>query len=75
MACAGHAGQRTLVVRAEKEGTPVALELWGRHGVERELQVPAKLHGSVFNDGWFASGAAWDAREERIAYVAEVGPD
>ena len=63
------------MVRAEKEGTPINLEVWGLHGVERELQVPAGLHGAVLNDGWFSNGVAWDPKEERLAYVAEVrGP-
>ena len=63
------------MVRAEKEGTLINLEVWGHHGVQRELQVPAGLHGAVLNDGWFSSGVAWDLTEERIAYVAEVrGP-
>ena len=69
------AGRRTLVVRADKEGTPVSLEVWGHHGVDRELQVPVGLHGPVLNDGWFSTGAAWDPTEQRVAYVAEVrGP-
>ena len=67
------AGQMVLVVRAGKESTSTVLELWESSRVIAELQIPAKLHGSVFNDGWFSSGAAWDPAERRIAYVAEVG--
>ena len=40
--------------------------------VAKEMVVPKKLHGSVYNDGWFGSGAAWTSDESRIAYVAEV---
>lgn len=36
------------------------------------LQVPKALHGSIYNDGWFGSGAAWSPDESRLAYVAEV---
>ena len=40
--------------------------------VTKELHVPKKLHGAIFNDGWFGTGAAWNADESRVAYVAEV---
>jgi acylaminoacyl-peptidase len=40
--------------------------------IECEMQVPKTLHGSVYNDGWFGSGAAWSPDEDRLAYVAEV---
>jgi Acylamino-acid-releasing enzyme, N-terminal domain len=36
------------------------------------FQVPKMLHGSIYNDGWFGSGAAWSPDEGRLAYVAEV---
>ena len=48
------------------------LEIWDGTRVVAELQVPAKLHGSVFNDGWFSHGVSWDPSEGRVAYVAEV---
>lgn len=59
-------------MRAGKEGTSVILEIWGRHTIDKELHIPTKLHGSVFNDGWFSNGASWSSDELRIAYVAEV---
>ncbi|EIE20682.1 alpha/beta-hydrolase [Coccomyxa subellipsoidea C-169] len=68
-------GKRTLVVRAGKEGTSVVLEIWGSQSLIRELHVPTKVHGSVFNDGWFSAGASWDPQEQRIAYVAEAPAD
>ncbi len=40
--------------------------------VTKELLVPKKLHGGVYNDGWFGNGAAWSSDESRVAYVAEV---
>ncbi len=40
--------------------------------VTKELLVPKKQHGGVYNDGWFGSGAAWSPDESRLAYVAEV---
>ncbi len=67
-----HTGQMVLVVRAGKDATSTVLELWESSRVIAELQIPAKLHGSVFADGWFSNGAAWDPSESRIAYVAEV---
>ena len=69
------AGQKMLVVRAGKEPISTVLEIWEGSRVVAELQVPAKLHGSIFNDGWFSSGAAWVESENRVAYVAEVGVD
>ncbi|KAK9901675.1 hypothetical protein WJX75_007946 [Coccomyxa subellipsoidea] len=65
-------GKRALVVRTGKEGPSVVLEIWGGQSLIRELHVPAKVHGSIFNDGWFSAGVAWDSAEQRIAYVAEV---
>ncbi len=40
--------------------------------VTKELIVPKKQHGGVYNDGWFGGGAAWSPDESRLAYVAEV---
>lgn len=38
--------------------TPHAvLELWDRSRLLAELHVPKSLHGSVYNDGWFGTGA------------------
>ena len=48
------------------------MEIWVGNRVTKELHVPKKLHGSIFNDGWFGTGAAWNADESRVAYVAEV---
>ena len=65
-------GKRTLVVRGGAEGNSCALEVWMGSRVLKELAVPKKLHGAVYNDGWFGIGAAWSPDESRIAYVAEV---
>ena len=48
------------------------LEVWGQGRLLRELHVPSKQHGSLYNDGWFSLGPAWSPDETRIAYVAEV---
>ena len=48
------------------------IELWESSRIIAELQIPTKLHGGIFADGWFSSGAAWDPSESRVAYVAEV---
>lgn len=37
----------------------------------QELQVPKTLHGPIINDGWFSRGAAWNAAEDVVVYVAE----
>jgi acylaminoacyl-peptidase len=72
-------GRRTLVVRpgggaGEKESGCV-LEVWGRAGVTLAVEVPSKLHGAVYNDGWFGAGAAWSPDEGLVAYVAEGAPE
>ena len=69
--CHARAGRRSLVVR--KGDDSVLLEVWGGGRLLKELSVPAAVHGAVYNDGWFASGADWSADESRVAYVAEVG--
>ena len=61
-----------LVVRAGKDSTSTVIELWESSRIIAELQIPTKLHGSIFADGWFSTGAAWDPSESKIAYVAEV---
>lgn len=61
-----------LVVRGGNEGNSCTLETWMGNRVTKEMVVPKKLHGSVYNDGWFGSGAVWTANESRVAYVAEV---
>lgn len=40
----------------------------------QELQVPKTLHGPIINDGWFGRGAAWNAAEDIVVYVAESKP-
>lgn len=40
--------------------------------VIKEMVVPKKVHGGVYNDGWFGSGAAWSSDESRVVYVAQV---
>ncbi|KAL3142158.1 hypothetical protein ABBQ38_002516 [Trebouxia sp. C0009 RCD-2024] len=65
-------GKRMLVVRGGNEGNSCTLETWMGNRVTKEMVVPKKLHGSVYNDGWFGSGAVWTANESRVAYVAEA---
>lgn len=66
------AGKCTLVVRGASDANSCALEVWTGNRVIREMVVTKKVHGGVYNDGWFGSGAAWSPDESRIAYVAEV---
>lgn len=33
--------------------------------------MPKAVHGPVINDGWFSRGAAWNADEDIVVYVAE----
>ncbi len=63
-----------LIVRPAGNGnkeTSAILEIWDRSRVLQEIHVPASLHGSIYNDGWFGSGACWSPDETRLAYVAE----
>ena len=48
------------------------MEVWSGSRVVRETHVPKDLHGKVYNDNWFGTGASWNADESRVAYVAEV---
>eukprot|EP00208_Stichococcus_sp_RCC1054_P004576 CAMPEP_0206148488 /NCGR_PEP_ID=MMETSP1473-20131121/36760_1 /ASSEMBLY_ACC=CAM_ASM_001109 /TAXON_ID=1461547 /ORGANISM="Stichococcus sp, Strain RCC1054" /LENGTH=792 /DNA_ID=CAMNT_0053545837 /DNA_START=314 /DNA_END=2692 /DNA_ORIENTATION=- len=68
-------GSRTLVVRGGGDKASALLEVWGGGRLLRELSVPTTLHGAVYNDGWFAAGAAWSPDEQRVAYVAEAPAD
>ncbi|KAL0045655.1 hypothetical protein WJX82_000743 [Trebouxia sp. C0006] len=65
-------GKRTLIVRGGSEGNSCSLEIWMGNRMTKELVVPKKQHGGVYNDGWFGSGAAWSPDESRLAYVAEA---
>lgn len=60
------------MARGGSEGTSAVLEVWGQGRLLRELHVPSKQHGPLYNDGWFSLGPAWSPNESRIAYVAEV---
>ena len=67
-------GRRMLVVRNPAAGAAsqdVVLELWGGGRVLREVEVPLAVHAAVYGDGWF-EGVAWNAVEDRVAYVAEA---
>lgn len=35
-------------------------------------QVPKGVHGSIVNDGYFATGVAWSPDGGAVAYVAEM---
>ena len=65
-------GKRSLVARAGSDVNSTVLEIWMGNRVTKELHVPKKLHGSIFNDGWCGTGAVWNADESRVAYVPEV---
>ena len=67
------AGKLSLVGRGGSEGTSAVLEVWGQGRLLRELHVPSKQHGPLYNDGWFSLGPAWSPDEARVAYIAEVG--
>jgi acylaminoacyl-peptidase len=75
-------GRRSLVVRAAPasgggdngSGGAMILEVWDRSRLLKELHVPAAMHGAIYNDGWFGSGAAWSPDERLVAYVAEAPP-
>ena len=69
-------GCRMLVVRQSdgpgKDKEPTILEIWGGGRLLKEVEVPRSVHRGVFNDGWFADGAAWSPDESRVCYVAEA---
>ncbi|KAL4858184.1 Acylamino-acid-releasing enzyme 1 [Chlorella vulgaris] len=67
-------GRRLLIVRGGSGDSSAVLELWDRSRLVKELHVPKSLHGAVYNDGWFGSGAAWSPDEQQVAYVAEAPP-
>jgi acylaminoacyl-peptidase len=67
-------GRKALVVRAGGADASAVLEVWDRSRCVTELHVPKLLHGGVFNDGWFGTGAAWSPDETKVAYVAEAPP-
>ena len=46
--------------------------LRGTQGVVSELHVPKTLHGSLVNDGYFATGCSWRIQEDAICFTAEV---
>lgn len=45
-------GSKLLVVQNSHIGSPTRFEIWGQSRVEKEFQIPASVHGSVFSDGW-----------------------
>ena len=67
------AGTKGLVTRAGSKDNSSLLEIWGSGRLLKQLVVPKVLHGSIYDDGWFASGADWNHDESQVAYVAEVG--
>ncbi len=68
----GPTGAKMLITRGGTAGTDTMLEVWAGARLLKELKVPKKVHGAIFNDGWFGSGAAWSPDETKLAYVAEV---
>ena len=69
-----HAGEKGFLVKPGADPDSLIIEVWGRSRMLKQLKVPKKLHGPVYADGWFGSGASWSEDESLLAYVAEVGP-
>ena len=77
-------GKRTLIIKKPSNNTSsssrtgtvssgsVIIEVWNGISLEKELVVPDSLHGTVLNDGWWATGASWNYDESSVTYVAEV---
>jgi acylaminoacyl-peptidase len=76
-------GRRTLIIKKPSSSTnssrtgtvtssSVIIEVWNGISLEKELVVPDSLHGTVLNDGWWATGASWNHDESSVTYVAEV---
>ncbi|KAK8933434.1 hypothetical protein KSP39_PZI015418 [Platanthera zijinensis] len=66
-------GSKLLVVRNKEDDSPTQLEIWGPAQLEKAIQIPRSVHGSIFVDGWF-EGISWNYEETHIAYVAEEPP-
>lgn len=69
---ASSAGQKGFIAKPGTDAESLTIEVWGRSRLLKQLKVPKKLHGPVYNDGWFGSGASWSLDEHLLAYVAEV---
>ncbi|KAG0455563.1 hypothetical protein HPP92_024551 [Vanilla planifolia] len=63
-------GSKLLVVRNSENESPTQLEIWSTAQLEKAIQIPQSVHGSVYVDGWF-EGVSWNDAETHIAYVAE----
>lgn len=63
-------GSKLLVIRNCENESPSIFEIWNSSQLEKEIQIPQSVHGSVFTDGWF-EGISWKSDESLIAYVAE----
>ncbi|KAJ4767510.1 Acylamino-acid-releasing enzyme [Rhynchospora pubera] len=66
-------GLKLLVVRNGESESPTKLEIWNQCQVEKEINVPQSVHGSIYTDAWF-EGISWNKEETLIAYVAEEPP-
>ncbi|KAF3326312.1 acylamino-acid-releasing enzyme isoform X1 [Carex littledalei] len=66
-------GLKLLVVRNGESESPTKMEIWNQCQVEREINVPQSIHGSIYIDAWF-EGISWNKEENLIAYVAEEPP-
>lgn len=45
-------GSKLLVVRNKENEAPTQLEIWGSYQLEKEIQIPQSMHGSIYVDGW-----------------------
>ncbi|XP_020591704.1 acylamino-acid-releasing enzyme 1 isoform X2 [Phalaenopsis equestris] len=63
-------GSKLLLVRNMEDESPTQLEIWHSAHLEKAIQIPRSVHGSLFVDGWF-EGISWNHEETHIAYVAE----
>ncbi|KAG0451098.1 hypothetical protein HPP92_026601 [Vanilla planifolia] len=63
-------GSKLLLVRNSENESPTQLEIWSTAQLEKAIQIPQSVHGSVYVDGWF-EGVSWNDAETHIAYVAE----
>lgn len=45
-------GSKLLIVRKTEDESSTWLEIWGSAQLEKAIQIPKSVHGSLFVDGW-----------------------
>ena len=72
--CPSPSGDRVFVLRKAGEGGKRVAQLWGKCGLEWEVEVPEALHGAPCGGEPFG-GADWAPDESAVAYAADAPRD